>query len=358
MLRFALLAVALAACGPSINLDDNIDLTWDFAPTLPGLHGTLHSPYVAGAQMTLLVTSSDDHQSLDGWTVESSDPSVFAVGAPKSDTESELELSGSAVAPGTAELTVLDDKGQVFGGATVEVAVPDRIEADAHGYLIIGQPDHAPVDELRIAEQGTATYMIRYFAGDRELHGNGVLAAQASSGITATPRTSFLDEQREWLTVQVGAPGPATLSLSADGHPLPAPPLVVAPRSELADLRIIGQSEQGHHDGDWLVALAQAYDLAGREVFGIDYDWDVDGVAQPLGGDLYRYEYKHGDDQMVTASTGGMSADAMIQSDGGYVDSSNNVGCAAGGGGPLAALAALGLVLGRRRRRATDRSAC
>ena len=358
MLRLALLATALAAgltaCGPTINLDDNIDLTWDFAPTLPGLHGTLHSPYVVGAKLTMFVSSSDTHQDLTGWTLVSSDPGVFAVGTPKLDSDSDFEASGTAVAPGTAELTVLDDKGAVFGGATVEVGVPDRLEVDAHGYLIVDAPDEAPVDELRVAEQGTATYMIRYFRGDQELYGNGVLAAQASAGVTATPLTSFLDEQREWLTVQVGAAGPATLALSASGHALPTPPLVVAPRADLSDVEIVTQSEQGHHDGDWLAALAQAYDTAGRRVFGIDYDWDVDGAAQPTLGDLYRYEYKHGANTMVTAQTGGMSGAAMIQSDAGFVDSSNRVGCSAAGagGGPLLAFAALGLVAVRRRRRA------
>jgi MYXO-CTERM domain-containing protein len=44
----------------------------------------------------------------------------------------------------------------------------------------------------------------------------------------------------------------------------------------------------------------------------------------------------------------------MIQSDEGRVDSSNNVGCTAGGGGSLVVgLAALGLI-GRRRRRVAE----
>jgi uncharacterized protein (TIGR03382 family) len=54
----------------------------------------------------------------------------------------------------------------------------------------------------------------------------------------------------------------------------------------------------------------------------------------------------------VQARRGAHTDSVMIQSEGGRVDSTNNIGCAAGGGGSLAVgLVGLGVVgLGRRRR--------
>src|SRR5215470_12508302 len=73
------LLVLAAGCGPDISLTDDIDLTWDFGLTFASFDSTLHTPYVKGAPVTLFVDSSDHKQSLGGWTVESSDPTVFRV---------------------------------------------------------------------------------------------------------------------------------------------------------------------------------------------------------------------------------------------------------------------------------------
>ena len=99
------------------------------------------------------------------------------------------------------------------------------------------------------------------------------------------------------------------------------------------------------------MALAQSYDTKGRRIVGVDFDWDVDGVRETADGDLYRYEFKSGKHVMVTANRAGHSDSAEIQSNGGFVDSSNRIGCAAtGGSGALVALAVIGLVVRRRRR--------
>jgi uncharacterized protein (TIGR03382 family) len=214
----------------------------------------------------------------------------------------------------------------------------------------MGMDDQAAVDEARILEGGTATYLVRYYNGDRELHGNQVLSVNAPAALTAEPRTTFLFENREWLSLTATTPGAASVELLVDGDSHGTFPVVTVPETDIASVVMLTQSESGAHDGEWLVALAQSFDSQSRRIFGVDYTWDVDGVEQTAEGDLYRYEYKKGAIEMVHAERNGMGDSAEIQSDTGYVDSSNRIGCAAtGGAGPLVVLAVLGLV--RRRRR-------
>jgi hypothetical protein len=349
-IHFALLALA-AGCGPEISLTDDIDITWDFGPTFASFDSTLHTPYVKGAPVTLFVDSSDNKQSLAGWTVESSDPTVFRIDSVGVDsTGHSVAAKGVAVGVGTAELSVFDDRHHHQGSGVADVLMPDHIELSAHAYLIMGMDDQAPVDEARVLEGGEATYLVRYFNGSTELHGNQVLSVNAPQAITAEPRTTFLFENREWLSLTASTPGASSIELLVDGDSMGTLPVVTVPETDIASVVMLTQSEKGRTDGEWLVALAQSFDSQSRRIFGVDYTWDVNGVEQTAEGDLYRYQYKAGDYQMVHASRNGMGDSAQIQSEGGFVDSSNHIGCAVGGGaGPLVVLAVLGVV--RRRRR-------
>jgi MYXO-CTERM domain-containing protein len=235
-----------------------------------------------------------------------------------------------------------------------EVRVPDAVELDAHGSLILGRDDEAKVTEARVLAGGEATYLVRYFRGGRELHGNGVLSVAAPTGVMAQPRTTFLFENREWLTLDMAAGAAGAMQLSADQVAVGTVPVVVAAESEIADVVVLTQSEKGRHDGDSLAALAQAYDGNGQRIFGVVYAWNVNGAAQTGDGDLYRYRYKAGQYAMVQAQRGAHMGEAMIQLEAGSgsVDSTNRVGCSAGGGGSLGVgLVGLGLVCVRRRRR-------
>ena len=348
-----LFACLTGACGPTITLTDDIDFTWDFGPTLTRFEDSLHGPYVRGTKMELYVSSSDDKQSFTGWTIASEDPSIISIAATTRDNLG-LAANAQAVGAGTTDIIVLDDRGKVVGRGHAEVGLPDRVELDAHGYLIVERPDEAPVEDARILEGGEATYMVRYYRGKQELHGNGVLTTGTVDGVIATPRTSFLFENREWLSITSTKQGVASLPLLVDRTPVNAVQIVTVDPTAIDGVALISQSEQGANDGDWFVALAQSYDSDGRRIFGVDYSWDIDGKALDTLGDLYRYEFKAGKWEMVTAKQGGHQDSRMIQSDAGYVDSTNHIGCAAGGGGasPLLVLGALlGVSLRRRRRR-------
>jgi hypothetical protein len=348
-------ALAVGACGPTYTLTDDIDLSWDFSLTRSGFDDALHSPYVRGTTMTVLARSSDDGADFSGWSIVSSDPAVFRI----DDAVvfgSGLSATARAMAEGTAELQLLDARGHDVGHGVAEVVLPDRIELDAHGSLILGRDDEAPVNEARVVADGEATYMVRYMRGTRELHGNGVLSVDAPAGTTAEPRTTFLFENREWLTLHTTAVETGVLQVSADGGGVASMPLVVVPETAIADIVLLMQSEKGRHEGDWLVTLAQAYDGNGERIFGVDYTWNVNGLAQVGDGDLYRYQFRKGDYQMVEARRGAHMDHAMIQSGGGLVDSTNHVGCSACGSGSLVVgLIGLGVVGVGRRRRARGR---
>jgi len=348
----ACLLPALAACGTTVTLSDDFSYDWSFAP-FDKFTATLHSPYVVNTAVSLSVTSSDDHQDFTGWQLESSDGSVFAIDSFYAD---KYGMYGSAhtAGAGTARLSVVDAGGKELGARVVEAATPDRVELDAHAYLIIGENDLAPVDEVRILENGTATYLVRYFNAGRELTGNGILSVNSSAQFIGAHTTKkFLDENREWLQLTATATDQGTIEMVVNGVSQGTLPVVVAQEPDMSSVAMLSSPEKGHKDGDWLVAYAQAYDAQQHRVFGVDYTWNVAGVQALGDGDLYRYEYKKGDVVTVIASRGTLSDSTTIQSDGGYVDSSNNLGCAAGGGsvGVLVGLAGIALVARRRRAR-------
>lgn len=353
-------ALAVAACEPTYSMTDDLDLTWDFVATPRRFEDNLHSPYVRGTAVTVYAHSSDDGEDLRGWSIVSSDPAVFAIeaGAPVVSSGRDLAVRGRAVGEGTATLSLRNTHGHEVGRGVAEVHVPDAVELDAHGSLILGRDDEAKVSEARVLAGGEATYLVRYFRGGRELHGNGVLSVTAPAGVMAQPRTTFLFENREWLTLDVPAGAAGAVQLSADQVAVATVPLVVAAESEIADVVVLTESEKGHHDGDWLAALAQAYDGNGERIFGVVYAWNVNGAAQTSDGDLYRYRYKAGQSAMVQAQRGAHMGEAMIQLEAGSgsVDSTNRVGCSAGGGGSLGVgLVGIGLVCSRRRRRRAAR---
>jgi uncharacterized protein (TIGR03382 family) len=352
LLSFLLVAAVGTACGETITLTDDIDFTWDFGITLSRFEEELHTPYVKGAQVTLQVYSDDDDRRFEGWRLTSSDPSVFEINR-LSTTQYSLHGDGVAVGEGTSEITIRDDRGRVRGRGTVEVVAPDRIELEHHAYLIMGRRDEAAVDDARIVAGGTSTYLVRYFRGDRELNGNGVLDAIASDGITPEPRTTFLFENREWLSIHTSEPTSGSIELFADGESMGTFPVEVVPESEIEDVVLIAKSEHKAEPGDWLVVLAQAYDDQGRRLFGVDYEWMVDGVMQLGDGDLYRYKYDPDQPRLITARRGQHSDSITIHAESGFVDSSNDIGCSSSSPTSGAIVfAGLALVLARRRRKA------
>jgi MYXO-CTERM domain-containing protein len=362
MLRRTMLFVAMAAAAggcTKVTMEDDIDLDLDWTP-LVGPSSDLHSPYVEGASFGVWAESHNDREKMVNWTVRSSDESVILCTQviPRDSNGAQIPANGeihaqcTAKLAGSAQLEVFDDSGSMQYARSVEVKVPDRAAVLAHGPLLLGQPDAAALTEsAHVLDGGTATFLVKWYAGDQFLAGHGVLTASAPSGVDAKPiYTSFL-EDRDWLQVTAQATPGGAVALSANGHPVTTFPVVDVPASAIARLKISGMDESQAHKDEWLTCWAQAFDAPGASIYGVDFAWDVDGTTQTGMGDLYRYPYEPAQPKSLGATgPNGMTVAAMIHAGQGYVDSTNNVGCSLGGrdrasslGFALVILAALAL---------------
>jgi hypothetical protein len=361
MRKYLILLSALAGCGPVVTVDDDVDIVWDFKE-LVGPSSDLHTPYVLGSSFNLYVESTDDKEKFQGWTVESSDPSILTVGAVQRYSDNRrIYVSAHGVGDGIAQVVVKDSGGSVQTRQAVEVRLPDRAQVMAHGLLIIGKSEsEAQVSDLRLLSGGTATFLVRYYKGSQTLNGNGALGVDTPSDVVAsTPRT-YLFEDRDWLQVTPSMVGQSSISMKVNGVHFTDLSLTVVDASQVNSVRIQGGDESHAKKDDWLVALGQAFDSQMRRIYGVDFHWDVDGQAQTSWdgsdkGDLYRYRYDPAQPHMLAATYGAISAVAKIHSGGGFVDSSNHIGCSyvpgARGGSLISLLLLLGisLLLARRR---------
>jgi hypothetical protein len=346
------LALALGACD-HVTVEDSLDIDLDFF-TITGSSGELHSPYVKGTTFRLYVEHTDGDVDLSEWRAISADASIVRVDgqAGRSDL---LTVDVTAAGEGVVEIEIVDGDGDGRAVRELEVWAPDRVDLLAYGPLLIGRPDEdAAVQEARLLEGGTATYLVRYTRDGRLLGGHGVLSANTSGGVTATPRTTFLFEDREWLQLTApDGPGTGEVELFVDGDRARAVPVTIVGAASINEVTIL-TNEEGAEPGDGLVALAQSFDTERRRIFGVEYEWTIGGLVEDGAGDIYRYTYASDQPQMAVDRFGDKSGQHLIHSSGGAVDSSNDIGCSATPGGTDLTsslwLAAPLLLLLRRRR--------
>jgi len=265
-------ALGVAGCdgGPRYSVVDNIDGPWDLSPT-PARDTDLHSPYVQGTKVRLMAQTTADTSRFRGWSIVSSAPGVFRI-EPADRGMDVLVVDGVAVGEGTATLQLLDPAGKATAREEIEVVATERVELDVYGAVAQGREAEAAVAEVRMIEAGRARYLVRYFRGDRELYGVGVLSAEVPDGIAAY--MSGERDTREWLTLQTTGVQEGTVELKVNQVAMASLPLVVVDRSEVAGLVLEQQPVRGHHDGDWLSVLAQPRDQSGARVFGLQYTWE------------------------------------------------------------------------------------
>lgn len=368
-LSFAVLLLSLVG-GCSYKLTDSVDLELNFAP-LVGPSSALHSPYVQGARFSIyLQADGQASRPGSGWRIESDHPSVLTVEntvVSQSSDEDHWFLSASVWArgEGATSIVVRNGSGDEVIRAPIEVLQPDRIELLWHGALLVGRPENeSAVSDIRVVQNGTATLLARYFLGERQLSGHGVLSAVPVSGVQAKVRKTFLFEDRDWLSVTPSGTDPLIVDLFADGVRAGRISVRGVPASDIVSIRLSESQEARERakDGDLLVVLAEGLDRQGITLFGTEPRWQFAGSSTPGSGDLFRYEYKSGMQRMLTASLGSMSSSLMIESKGGHVDSTNNIGCASAPArsrsaapvGMVALLLTLTLMLRRRARRSIE----
>jgi hypothetical protein len=350
VLSITILPMALLGCAESpINFQDSIDLKIDFG-FFQDEDGGLNDPYVRGAEFFFGITHRRDRD-MTGWRVVSQDEDRFPLRCEGFDPEREnINCIATAAAEGIVEVVVINDRDEPVGETTFEIALPDRVEMLPSGPLIIDRTDLID-GSFQVLEGGTSTWLARYYIGDTRLHGNGTLSVEGSESFDAWTANTFMLENRDWLQGSALSVGEHTVAVSVDGAYIADMTLTAVSTDRIDRVELHGMNEDGAMLEDDLVVLAQAYDDTSSPIYGVEYQWALDGDEELGEGDLYRYEYDPAYQYSLSASVDGLGNEVTIHGIG-EVDSSNNVGCSSLGGtaGGLAGLliGLLGLV--RRRR--------
>ncbi len=340
--------VPLAACSQSpVAFSDTIDLTFDFGFFQDEAAG-LHTPYVQGTDFVLTVRHRKD-RAMTGWEIRSSDPARLDLSCFYDADDFAFDCEAATLDEGFAEVIVLDEHGEEVGQAEIEVALPDRVELLPHGPLIIDQP--ALIDDaFQVLEGGTSTWLARYYLGDRQLHGNGTLSADGGDDFSAWTEDSFLFEDRDWLQGIANTQGEHPISLMVDGVYINDVVFTAVGAEQIDRIELHGMDEATASPDTQLVVLAQAYSASDTAIYGVTFDWLLDGNEEWGEGDLYRYIYTPESERLISASIDGLGAEVTIHGEG-FVDSTNNIGCSSTGGAIPGLLGGLLGLLGLVRRR-------
>ena len=369
-------AASLAGCGtgaaappaPAGVMADSFDQDI-FGPQQNGLH----SPYLAGAQFSIYVTSPTLSDTT-GWTLASSDPAVIRVVTPLSPYGGDATVIAGG--DGQATLTVRDASGALVDSQVVTVALPDTVSLFAEGLLLTGAGDAASqVTEASIVTGGDATFLVRYWKQGTELAGSGALQATASSGMTATtsPGGGGIAPARDFLYVAppaMGASGSVKLMLAS--VVVSTIPITTVDPATVTHVDMVAQSTESAKKGDMRVVYAHAVDANAANVYGASFDWSVNGLAAPIiyassgPSDLFEYTYNPSASETVGAAFESFSPTTVVRGQGGIVDSTaDQMACAVrratgtgGTGGVAAVMVGIGLIAAGRRRRKASFSRC
>ena len=258
-----------------------------------------------------------------------------------------------AAGSGQATLVVKDRGGKVLDSEDVEVDVPTQIELCEQGLLFTGDTeDQATIQSLQVVSGGTATLLVRYFAGGRELYGNNALtAANTHEALAAVTSTSF--SVRDFVQITGIATGASTVGLTAGGATLNVPVQVVDP-SAITSILLSLPSESGAREGEGLYVFGRAIDGDGRDVYGSSFAWTAGGTSL-MGNfnssdptDLLAYQYHSGGMETITASADGRTVAGMVHGQPGTTStsSSEDVACTVAHGAGAPGSAATGLLIG------------
>ncbi len=345
--------------GPSVAMQDTFEITLFSKAT-----DDLHTPYVQGATFGVNIATTDYPSSaVASWSLKSSNPAVVQVGSQGGNGSYQITTTGV----GSAVLSVVDSSGKVLDAHAVDVAQPDHVELCAHGLLLGGYTDsQSQVTQATVVQQGTATFLVRYYLGSQELFGNNAVTATGTGAVTANTVTSSFGDDRDWVEVDAAQAGAGQVSLAVAGiAPTVIPTTVVAP-SAVQSIGMLPQTDTGAADGNQLYVFARAFDAQGLDIFGASFSWSVNGapVTATSGSgtptDVLAYSYKGSASESVSDSLSPYTSSPItVHGTGATVESTTNVGCSVasalgadlGAGGTMVlGLVAAGALVTRRRR--------
>lgn len=362
LLPFLALIVLTGCKQPELRFEDDLDLEFDlldiFVPDVELGEG-LHNPYLAGAEFEVYIWDDNDVTSFEGWEVRSSDPSIIEVLSTRreefdwntvgefypdhplyhDDDEDDYVLIVRVRAgdPGTAELSAYDRTDDRHGTAEIEVQVPNEVQLRPAGPVflqrdeIVAQLDADPM----LIGGGTATFLVDWLRDGVPLAGDGTVSATSPSGLILDlwGRETFYDEKRDWLTISTDAVAPdaaevATVDVYINGNVAESIDFTIVGDDAVESLQLQGREEAPVFlgiEGEWIPVLASALGLDGETIYGVAFDWDLDGVDEPGEGDLFRYRFDSDVVSLLGAEYAGMRVEATIHGDEGFVDTTNNV---------------------------------
>jgi MYXO-CTERM domain-containing protein len=336
--------MTVTGCGPKIRFADGIDRHFDLLFTHP-YDDDLDTPYVAGAQFRIYAYDVSEDNDLAGWTLVSLDPAILELttievvrdnldDGDNNETDV-IQADAIATGPGTVIIEVHDDKGEFVRATEVTVMQPDRVELQAAGPMFIERDDLAgDVDDTPlILANGAATFLVEWYAGEQRLSGAGTLelSSEHPDVIDLWERQSFLDEGREWATVEFASPMSgnelATVGFLANGLPVQGVTFEIVQPDAIDQVELLGESTSGVDEGRLLTVLAQASDVDGEPIWGVGFDWDLDGNPESGEGDLFRYVFDPSVSSVLAAEYDGHRGETTIAGDEGFVASSNDIAC-------------------------------
>lgn len=331
VLGFAILGVlapGLCGCGSTSPYGPDLVFQDGLGMNIDGTGSILRSsqltlPYVVGATIRILVTSRSnrDGTPLDGaipW-IESSDPGVFAV-EDQEPTPRVTTFTGRAMSAGSAELIAYRSATErvELGRTMIRVEEPDRIRLDrlrmretsespSWPAVMDWSVDQVPPPDLstpgspiRILEDSSDWFVLRYRQGERPLWGAGSTTLTVTEGdIEAAPWTT---SHGTMDVVRLHAPPGSNGRVEVRAGSVLVQTLQVEAVTPSAVVSIdLWTAERygtiGLNEGSAMLLVATGRTGEGDPVFGTAAHWSVDGANLGTGS---MAEYSYASEQSMT----------------------------------------------------------
>ena len=328
-----LLAAAVLATGcAGITFGDDVS-----GMSLFNLHDDLTPLYVRGAEVTVHADGRRN-QDFSDWNMVSDDASVFEVLTVERG-EQTLRAHSVAQGEGTTTLSAINAAGNVRHKADIRVAFPDQIDLVAN-VDILGTTQRQPVPAsdrlpIQVVAGNEALFEVRYFADGERAFGNGVLTFGATDSevwLEADTNGAF-HEDREWVRVIIDDDDTLhTVRLHADGDEADTFLFIGVLETDIASVNLdVGERPADDNGTGRIVAHAQTVD--GGDVYGVDYDWFVNGESVGTFGDVAEFsEGDRGEQFVVEVVKNGLSDTMVVEGRFVGISSSTSIGCDATGG--------------------------
>lgn len=344
----------LVACGEPVVITDNVVTEFVGAKRVDELAPRL----VEGAVFVLTADRRGLRDDMSAWQIVSSDPSVLSLTAQVQDPESDgdiLAYDAVAVAPGEAEIVVLDQDGEVQDAASLVVKRPDALRFYSRVHALAGEPLQVGVEAPpQVVVGGEGTFEVRYFAEGERLYGLAPLAGLSAEGVLVDAPAASLGVDQQYVTLSSSVAGPQQVQLVINGREVGVLDVAFVEPYEVASVRLDGDDEDEADSGEELSVLALTYDAAGEPIFGSRCAWSLGGAPVTGEGERLGYTYNPALERLLSADCEGVGSSLVVHGEDFLAQPSSSVGCSVvtGGAASLGGLVVAGLALLRRRRAA------